>query len=289
MNETFTKLCRNLPKNSEIFFEEMADLLLNNTHFMIAGKSHRFCEIEFYFNHKIFHPDVFAHGDPIQKLFGRWYFHRNGGAYKSGSFKGLDLTFGSAEAPGGVLIRSIEDESGQIIDGPCMCVDHILDRTGEKKVIYLDKKIGSMEIWDTDSPLCLKKSSTSHGRDIYRTARVGLTLKKARFDSSFPPEDKTNLQIKYPYRGFVMSPYRFLSEPKKIKKGKLLLILALNKAGLSPEQIREKVGSPIKSIERHIHNFKLGEDSENFRPYIGATLKSVTLAQLSGTWSSFFS
>jgi len=37
-----------------------------------------------------------------------WYFHRYGSkGYKSGTYKGLDITFGQDSMYGGILIRSI--------------------------------------------------------------------------------------------------------------------------------------------------------------------------------------
>lgn len=65
------------------------------------------CEIEFYLNCEG-HKDTFTHGDTLQHENAKWYFHKMGGNYKAGSYKGLDLTFGHRGSTiGGILIRSL--------------------------------------------------------------------------------------------------------------------------------------------------------------------------------------
>jgi hypothetical protein len=117
----------------ELYFDGIADKLLNqcvveinhrfhrisNTFFFsdseFVCRAHRFEEIEFYC-HSGIHQDPFAHCNPIQQSFGKWYafvsfnclalhfnswnfffryFHRNGNNYRGGSYKGVDLTFGA--------------------------------------------------------------------------------------------------------------------------------------------------------------------------------------------------
>jgi hypothetical protein len=81
--------------NAADWFDEIAERLLNETRLVVAREPHRFIEIEFYYFDKD-HPDPFTHRDPIQLECGRWYFHRTRGEYRSGSFKGLDLTSATA-------------------------------------------------------------------------------------------------------------------------------------------------------------------------------------------------
>ena len=115
-------------------------------HFLIA-------EVELYVNHKTLHPDAFTHGDKAQERVGEWYFHKKGGTYKAGSFKGLDVTFGWAGVPCGCLIRSIQPVDGvrdgaagpacvlfadrPLVEGPSLVVDALLAATGRAKVIDL--------------------------------------------------------------------------------------------------------------------------------------------------------
>src|ERR1043165_4334096 len=98
------------------WFTQIADRLLQGTQLIVGKQPHRFVEAEFYYYNDQ-HPDVFAHRDPLQLHVGRWYFHRTRGTYRSGSFKGMDLTFGDGKAFGGILIRSIERPDGILIDG----------------------------------------------------------------------------------------------------------------------------------------------------------------------------
>jgi len=107
-------------------------------------KHYRVSEIEFYFNDYSVHKDTFTHGDEMQKHTGRWYFHKqNGMAFKSGTYKGLDLAIGKGEkAVGGILFRAMmpvrvtQKDNGfkaepsstkaDFIEGPCLLVDRIL-------------------------------------------------------------------------------------------------------------------------------------------------------------------
>ena len=100
-------------------FNKIADMVLNKWVINVNNKHYRFSEIEFYLNHKQ-HPDTFTHGDEMQSILGNWYFHRAGKSYKSGSYKGLDLSFGQGDnSHGGILIRSIQSlEDGSITEGP---------------------------------------------------------------------------------------------------------------------------------------------------------------------------
>lgn len=76
-------------------FWEISDHLLNNCAIVTPKNKYWICEVEFYVYHKN-HPDFFTHRNPDQLLNTNWYFHRFGTkGYKSGTYKGLDLTFGS--------------------------------------------------------------------------------------------------------------------------------------------------------------------------------------------------
>src|SRR5260370_37571223 len=96
-----------LRAGAEDWFPRLAEQLLDGSVLMVGNEPHRFVEIEFYYCGEG-HGDPFTHRDPLQLESGRWYFHRTGGMYRSGSFKGLDLTFGSGGAHGGVLLPGME-------------------------------------------------------------------------------------------------------------------------------------------------------------------------------------
>eukprot|EP00438_Fugacium_kawagutii_P019613 Skav232786 [mRNA] locus=scaffold614:202164:202508:- [translate_table: standard] len=70
--------------------------------------------------------------DLRQASCGVWYFHKKGGTYKSGSFKGMDLACGDKEGNvfAGLLLRAVIDPSDKLIEGPCLVVDKILELNG---------------------------------------------------------------------------------------------------------------------------------------------------------------
>ena len=203
------------------------------------GNTIRLHEIEFYASRNV-HPDPFAHCHPIQGLFGRWYVHRVGKGYKSGSFKGLDFTFGKDGAFGGVLIRSLESEDGSVVCGPSLCVDYLMKLGGFSSVADFDKAISSRPIWDVDNPLHFEPAEQDPS-PIYSTARVGL--------NGFTIQDKE------PWK-YILRRYRFLSHPRKIRKGRVHLIMSLHRDGRSIDEIREITGSPKSAIQRHIDFFE---------------------------------
>jgi hypothetical protein len=82
----------------------------------------------------------------------------------------------------------------------------------------------------------------------------------------------------------VARPYRYLTEPKEISKGRPHLILALHRAGRTPREIREITGVAQATIDRYIADFTLGTKVANFDPYIGQELGTADLCKLLGTW-----
>jgi hypothetical protein len=152
------------------WFSQIASQLLNGTRLLICGKPHRLVEIEFYYYNEA-HRDPFAHRHPLQLTWAHWYFHRQGDNYRGGSFKGLDLTFGKDTAFGGILIRSLEAADGTLIDGPCLCVDHLLAQAAVSQVAVLAQAIGDRMACDRNSPLVLEEATPEH-HQIFDSARV---------------------------------------------------------------------------------------------------------------------
>ncbi len=248
-------------------FSTIADRLINQCRLMVLDQPHRLAEVEFYY-HSPEHPDTFAHRDPLQEERGRWYFHRTRGTYRGGSFKGFDLTFGAPGAHGGILIRSLEKPDGSLVDGPSLSVDHLLTTTKCAAVAVLDGRIAGRKAWDSTSPLHLQEASPGEPKSLLATARVGLTLKKA--GSAEEP------------RRYVVSRYRFLSEPRRLSKGKLHAVLALHQDGKTIDEILARTGCPRKTIERYVADFRQGEQDASFDPFVGAELGPSELCQLHG-------
>jgi hypothetical protein len=253
----------------DTWFDGVAEHLLNRSRLVAAGSPHRFTEIEFYY-HCPEHPDAFAHRDPLQKECGRWYFHRTGGVLRGGSFKGLDLTFGDGTSHGGVLIRGLETAEGTLIDGPSLCVDRLLDCTGATSLAQLDRSVAGHDAWDEESTLILRPEPGEEPRPLQRSGRVGLTLKKAQPASHLPR--------------YLCRTYRYLSEPRRIAKGKLYLVLALHAGGASPEAIRATTGCPMATVARYVADFEAGRLNADFGPFFGAELKPVDLCRIHGVW-----
>jgi 3-methyladenine DNA glycosylase Mpg len=251
------------------WFTSIAERLLNGSCLRVGRQPYRLVEIECYY-WSAAHPDPFAHRDPIQFHTGLWYFHRTHGVYRSGSFKGLDLTFGQDDASGGVLIRGLETPDGTLIDGPSLCVDHLLDATGAATVAELDRAINQRLAWEEGNPLYLENTDTQEQRPLLRSPRIGLLLKKAtaRTDST----------------RFVMRPYRYLSQPRRTKKGKLHMVLALHAQGAGVEDIQRLTGCPKRTVERYAADFETGRKEADFMPYFGIDLGPAELCKLYGVW-----
>src|SRR5262249_5858643 len=224
--------------------------------------------VEYYY-HGPDHPDLFAHRDPVQVYCGRWYFHRSRGVYRSGSFKGLDVSFGDGASHGGVLFRSLEAPDGTLIDGPSLLVDYLLRKPGYADVAALDSDIGRRLAWDESSPLTLRRTPPED-RPLLRTARVGLALKWSRPKSPGPR--------------FVLRPYRFLSEPRRVSKGKVQTVLALYVQGKEPTTIQAMTGTPLKTVQRYTADFEAGRQAADFGPFFGKDLGPSDLCKLHGVW-----
>ena len=199
-------------------FRAVAELLLNRVTVHVGGHPHRYTEAEFYVDGPD-HGDPFTHGDPMQRELGRWYFHRTGGSYRGGTYKGHDLTIGRADTAGGVLVRGLQRlDSSRRVDGPSTCVDHVLALTGHGGVASLagsfDGAVDPPVVGA--SPLFATVAAASRGLAVYATPRVGLSLKRGA--------SLARLR-------FLARSYRFLTEPARVKKGRAHLVVSLHRAG----------------------------------------------------------
>jgi len=160
----------------------MADFLLNDVILVANGIKMRFLELEFYFTSEI-HNDPFTHRDTIQQSHAIWYFHKMGSNYKGGSYKGLDIAIGVSEKEvGGILIRTLEVvDTGDIICGPSLCVDHIINSCKAKDIKDLVENLLKNDIsveYKDGSILYLTTQSLSTRREVHRSSRVGLHMTK---------------------------------------------------------------------------------------------------------------
>jgi len=191
------------------FFCQMADRLLNECKLVINGSTYRIVEIEFYLKNNC-HMDHYVHCDKDQLLLDTFYFHKHKtGTYKSGTFKGMDLTFGDASANAyfGILIRSIYDVSNDlIIEGPCNVVNRILTEYALENIDSLTNR-QNLNIYSNQQNFVLQITNDFEPERIYSGPRIGLSAKYPEF------KDKA---------------YRFVIFKDRIKKGKKQLVLEEN-------------------------------------------------------------
>lgn len=217
-------------------FEVIGRSLLTSIGIEGFGKRFSFVEIEFYYTSE-HHPDPFTHCDDAQANFLRWYLHRTGSGLRSGSFKGLDLTIGGAGTYGGILVRSLELDDGTVVNGPSLCVDALIAAAGVDTVRDLHDLIGERAANGVETELRLV-STTPRDLEVHSSSRVGLSLKSASSDGS--------------HRDFILRPYRFLTRPREVKKGRVNHVLALHHAGLTPDRIQRITGSPRKTVTEYV-------------------------------------
>lgn len=224
-------------------FRRIAELVLNGTEWQVGGVAHRVTEIEFYWNGAR-HPDTFAHGDPIQYGLGQWYFHRTGGEYRGGTYKGVDITFGRDDASGGILLRGLERlADGALFDGPSLCVDHLLATTGQPSIRALVDSFENSVEPAGRSPLFVTLAPTRDA-PVYESPRVGLTLKRGELENR---------------AGYLARPYRFLTEPKRIKKGRPHVVVGMHRQGRPPADIAAATGSTRAQAEKYVAQYEAGK------------------------------
>lgn len=247
-------LYNNLPDYQTIF-SKLAKYLMNGFILVINKDKYQICEIEFYLNDGI-HVDPFIHGDPHQSKIGRWYFHRqNSKGYKSGSFKGVDITFGynktNKKFLGGILIRSIMNLANDtVIEGPCNVVNTILSKNSKKTIdefVICGIKDNNQPISDETmivngtNLLYLKYDSNNelYDNDIYCGPRVGLTLK------NYSKERE----------GFLMNDYRFINKLADIKNYRSGMILSMIESGIETDEISTITGVSLSNINKYIEYY----------------------------------
>jgi len=263
------------PKLFEHHFTELALFLINKCVVMIHNIPHRFIELEFYFcGHA--HMDEFTHRDEMQLTHANWYFHKNGGKYKGGSFKGLDLTFGPIDSYGGILIRGMQNlNTDEIIDGPSLCVDNILKLNGASSIEEFVNKEGTtkavLDPGESSRGLYVVGNDQLQQVTPLCTPRVGLTLKNAT-------------ENKIPY---LMQEYRYLAFPHLTKKGKHLSIIALHRNGVQPPEIARATKSTAASVRKAINLYDSGTRLASIGSFVDATLKNDDVCALYGFCSRY--
>jgi hypothetical protein len=268
-----------------INFNYYANQILNKQVLMINNHPHRIIEIEFYITCQE-HPDPFTHKEVDQATPDKWYFHKKGGTYKGGTFKGLDITFRPTEVKygeenpvyGGILIRSVMGLiDGIIIEGPCRVVDRILALSSCPHILEFTKRNHNkhLDIDDETSQLYLKPKTNEY-RSIphYSNPRVGLTLKN--------PNDISK-RMEY-----IMKNYRYMIYPNVLKKYRKLIAAKLYNEDVSCYDIMKCMKMTQKQVDAIINIYDSGKDSE-FKNYVNKNMSADELVNLMGLCNESYS
>lgn len=190
-----------------INFDQMANYILNRTVIVCNDNILRICEIEFYLK-SVDHNDPYVHDTSEQHTYGNWYFHKHHtGTYKGGTFKGLDITFGSLKSACGILIRSVmclgNSVSGsvntkQVIEGPCKTVNKLLELLEVKSI--MDFTQGNT-IAINHEKLKLIEIQTPTTDIIVKGPRIGLSNKNIEYQ---------NAEYRFAIKGLVKKAVRSL-------------------------------------------------------------------------------
>lgn len=163
--------------------------------------------------------------------------------------------------------------TGEIKDGSCVCVDHILALNEVHSIQDLTKLSGfNFDAAIPNSKLYIKVATDSLPQEIVKSARVGLNMKKK--------EDIQTL--------FVMKLYRYLILPSVTKKGKIHMALALHSQGKMPRQIQEIVGSTLVAINGWIELYKKGYNMK-ITDFLNVNLSdNEQLCKAIGSWTKTY-
>ena len=190
----------------QVQFEKVAGMLLNGFTLIVSGKPYRLFEIEFYYYSPI-HPDPFVHRHPQQLTKGRWYLHKKAALYRTGIYRGVDLTFGDeyAQTYGGILVRGIvnPDDQKEYVYGPAKCVDFFREVMG----ISIEE-VDDRAATEQECPQFYLERKKQSEEPVISGPRVGLTVR--------PAEHLSNM--------FRYAHYRYIIYPRLPHKGKEVLI-----------------------------------------------------------------
>lgn len=213
--------------------------------------AYRLAEVEFYYWGGALR-DVFTHRDEAQRESGRWYFHRDVSdrtKYRTGNFKGLDITFGNggrdANVYGGMLIRAIERVSdGKLFEGPCVSVNRLLAHAGVKEIEDLVALPSfDFEVGNSGAQVLRRNQLYLHfpshplaKREVVKSGRVGLSLRRLKPTSAAEQ--------------FFVKPYRYQAAPvSRWTKGTQYLVPSLRAQGHDTDAIVRATGLDRERVE----------------------------------------
>lgn len=239
--------------------------LMNGWDLRIAGRRHRLVELESYVHKQPTHADPYTHGDEGQGFCGVWYFHRQGSSFKGGSFKGLDLACGDAVAGvhAGLLIRSVSDlETGKIVEGPSLVVDHILKLNGAPSIVaFVAGRTAAQLPADCTVPeLALVPAEPLRSDRLWDAPRVGLVLRgddAGATHSSGKPSD------------FFARAYRFSTSPERLGKFRSGFVASARVCGDGEEELRA-LGFPAARLKEYMEAVDKGMHHKESQRFVDA-------------------
>ena len=80
---------------------------------------------------------------------------------------------------------------------------------------------------------------------------------------------------------YILRPYRFLTAPREIDKGRVQLVMALHQTGMAPEAIAACCGCARRVVERQIEDFEAGR-AMAVTDFFGKILGTRELCRLHG-------
>lgn len=199
--------------------------LMNAWDLWIAGKAFRIAEVEAYV-HSPHHADPYAHGDEGQTTCGVWYFHRKGGTYKSGSFK-----------------------------GPCLVVDKILELNGKESIAAFAAGRAAADLLAVSTEgLRLAPAAEPRSDPVRSSARVGLVLRQEATEDAKGP--KTHMQGR-PIE-FCTRPYRFSTVASRLTKYRSGFVATAHLSGASDG---DKLGLSDQNFAKYAKSAEDGKSS----------------------------
>ena len=280
LDELFGRLSDGLPGDYEAQQKELMHIATSlMTHFAldVNGTRFRLAELEVYLHHET-HKDVFTHRQDDQLQNACWYFHKQGtnGGYKGGTYKGLDLTAGNRKngVYCGFLIRSLLQEGeDKPIEGPCLCVNKILELNGGKGVAeFIDDREGEALRVDDFKGLKLQPvDKMPKFTEVYSAPRVGLTLRNGMGREKF-----------------CARAYRFSTVPSKLAKFRAGFVAAAIIEGASEASIVSTFGMKPKFAGTYCAAALKGMKSGAYSTFFDKVLNNTEICEMMGSSRSSF-